>query len=127
MNKLRWDAAGKLPLILLAGLVAWVCVSSGVAMAEWSIFGHHRGGDVGQVEQDLEANPSLVNDQNYLSGHPRLAKLLERHPEAKAQIQQDPKGFFEALKAKRQQRQQQQSQSEQQQPPPQPHQPSSAE
>jgi hypothetical protein len=54
-----------------------------------------------QVEAELEANPSLVDDPKYLAAHPRLARMLDRHPEAKEKIRKDPKGFFEAMNRRR--------------------------
>ncbi len=54
-----------------------------------------------QVEAELEANPSLIDDPKYLAAHPRLARMLDRHPEAKEKIKKDPKGFFEAMNRRR--------------------------
>ncbi len=54
-----------------------------------------------QVEAELEANPSLVDDPKYLAAHPRLARMLERHPEAKGKIKKDPKRFFETMNRRR--------------------------
>ena len=56
------------------------------------------------VASDLEKNPKLVDDPNYLAQHPRLANYLERHPESKQKIKQDPKGFFQHLEHERRQR-----------------------
>lgn len=47
-----------------------------------------------QVEQELEQNPSLINDPHYLAQHPKLAEYLKRHPEAKGKIEKNPKAFF---------------------------------
>jgi len=45
-------------------------------------------------EEELEKNPKLVDDPNYLAQHPKLARYLKRNPEAKQKIKQDPKAFF---------------------------------
>jgi hypothetical protein len=50
---------------------------------------------VKEVARDLEKNPKLLDDPNYLEQHPRLANYLKKHPEAKEKIKQDPKGFFQ--------------------------------
>jgi hypothetical protein len=47
-----------------------------------------------EVEEELEKNPKLVNDPNYMAQHPRLAQYLSRHPESKQKIEQNPKAFF---------------------------------
>jgi hypothetical protein len=47
-----------------------------------------------EVEQELEKNPKLVDDPNYLAQHPRLAQYIRNHPEAKQEIERDPKAFF---------------------------------
>ena len=47
-----------------------------------------------EVEEELEKNPKLVDDPNYLEQHPRLARYLKHHPEARQKIEQDPKAFF---------------------------------
>ena len=47
-----------------------------------------------EVEQELEKNPNLVDDPNYLEQHPRLARYIKNHPEAKQEIERDPKAFF---------------------------------
>jgi hypothetical protein len=47
-----------------------------------------------EVEEQLEKNPKLVDDPNYLEQHPRLARYIKNHPEAKQEIERDPKAFF---------------------------------
>lgn len=54
-----------------------------------------------RVEAELEANPALVDDPKYLAAHPRLQRMLERHPEAKEKIRRDPQGFFAAMNRRR--------------------------
>ena len=53
------------------------------------------------VEQELEKNPGLLNDQQYLDAHPRLQQCVTTHPEATKLIQQNPQAFFAALKHQR--------------------------
>ena len=55
---------------------------------------------VKEVASDLEKNPKLVDDPNYLEQHPRLAHYLKNHPEAKQKIKNDPKGFFQHLEGR---------------------------
>lgn len=52
------------------------------------------------VENEVEQNPSLLNDPRYLSAHPHLAKFVSEHPEASQLIQQNPRAFFNAFNAK---------------------------
>jgi len=47
-----------------------------------------------EVEQELEKNPKLIDDPNYLAQHPKLARYIKNNPEAKQKIEQDPKAFF---------------------------------
>ena len=47
-----------------------------------------------EVEEELQKNPKLVDDPNYLAQHPKLARYLKNNPEAKQKIEQDPKAFF---------------------------------
>ena len=47
-----------------------------------------------EVEEELEKNPKLVDDPNYLAQHPKLARYIKNNPEAKQKIERDPKAFF---------------------------------
>jgi len=47
------------------------------------------------VGRQLEANPSLVTDQNYLNQHPDLAEFLEDHDQLRAQIDANPALFMQ--------------------------------
>ena len=42
------------------------------------------------IEQDLESNPSLVNDANYLEARPELQAYLNAHVQIRAQLQENP-------------------------------------
>lgn len=46
------------------------------------------------LERELESNPSLVNDPNYVQSEPDLQIFLSHHPNVKAEIQRDP-GYLE--------------------------------
>ena len=61
----------------------------------------NRRARMAQVEREIEANPKLVEDPNYLESHPGLKRMLEKHPEMRAKIEQDPKGFFEQMRSRR--------------------------
>ncbi len=56
-----------------------------------------------KVAEELEKNPKLLDDPNYLAQHPKLADYLQKHPEAKPKLKQDPKGFFKHLEDERSQ------------------------
>jgi hypothetical protein len=43
-----------------------------------------------EVSKDVHQNPSLLNDQNYLSSHPGLAKFMSEHPRVREQARQNP-------------------------------------
>jgi hypothetical protein len=47
------------------------------------------------VESEVEQNPSLLNDPQYLAAHPHLAKFVSEHPEATQLIQQNPASFLQ--------------------------------
>jgi hypothetical protein len=53
-----------------------------------------------EVEQELEKNPKLVDDPNYLAQHPGLAQYIKNHPEAKQEIEQDPRAFFANMESR---------------------------
>lgn len=54
-----------------------------------------------EVEQEVEQNPGLLNDQQFLDAHPRLEQFVSTHPDATKLIQQNPQAFFAALKQQR--------------------------
>ncbi len=53
---------------------------------------------IDEVVADVKKNPKVLDDPKYLAAHPRLAKYLEKHPDAKDKIKQDPAAFFQHLK-----------------------------
>lgn len=42
------------------------------------------------IEKDLESNPALVNDTNYLTSHPELRDFCDHNPGVKAELQRNP-------------------------------------
>jgi hypothetical protein len=51
-----------------------------------------------QIAAEIEKHPELVDDPSYLAAHPKLADYIQKHPEARKKIKEDPKGFFKHLK-----------------------------
>lgn len=47
-----------------------------------------------QVEKDLRQNPTLVNDEQFVSSHPGLKEFLESHPKIRKEITEHPKAFM---------------------------------
>lgn len=47
-----------------------------------------------EVEQALVSNPSLIDNQNFLSQHPNLQNFLNSHPEIRQALDQNPSGFM---------------------------------
>ena len=47
-----------------------------------------------RVNQDLQANPGLVNDRNYLNTHPQFAQFLETHPILQQRFSANPNSFI---------------------------------
>jgi hypothetical protein len=47
------------------------------------------------IAQDLNKNPQLVNDPNYVSNHPELNQFLKQHPDLKDRLQDNPAAFMQ--------------------------------
>jgi len=47
------------------------------------------------IDRDLRANPSLVNDASYLRAHPQLQAFLDQHPNVKEEIVENPRYFMQ--------------------------------
>jgi GrpB-like predicted nucleotidyltransferase (UPF0157 family) len=47
-----------------------------------------------EVAEQLRKDPSLVNNQEFVEGHPALKEYLRQHPEVREQISQNPNGFM---------------------------------
>lgn len=50
-----------------------------------------------QVEREVEQNPAVLSDPQFLAAHPSLGRFLAGHPEAASLIQQNPQAFFGAF------------------------------
>jgi phage-related protein len=50
----------------------------------------HRG-----IEKDLEKNPSLVNDLDYLKKHKSLDSFLRKNPRVEAEVKENPSAFMQ--------------------------------
>ena len=46
------------------------------------------------IDRDLQRNPSLVNNADYLKAHPELQAFLSQHPNIKQQIAENPRFFM---------------------------------
>ncbi len=46
------------------------------------------------IAKDLQSNPSLVKDSNYLTAHQELKTFLAAHPGVREEIQENPKQFM---------------------------------
>ena len=53
---------------------------------------------IDKIADEMEKDPKLIDDPDYLAQHPKLADYIKKHPEAKQKIKEDPKGFFQHLK-----------------------------
>jgi hypothetical protein len=59
------------------------------------------------IDRDLRANPSLINNAQYLQNHPQLQSYLGAHPRVTAELREDPNFFmrreqrFDAREARR--------------------------
>ena len=47
-----------------------------------------------EIAQQLRHNPSLVNDQNYVQGHPELQTFLQDHPGVREEMKETPRFFM---------------------------------
>ncbi len=47
-----------------------------------------------EIAQQLRHDPSLVNDQNYVQGHPELQAFLQDHPGVREEIKENPNYFM---------------------------------
>jgi hypothetical protein len=58
-----------------------------------------------EVAKDLRNNPSLVDDQQFVSSHPALKEFLENHPNIRKEIKEHPDAFMHKEKKYEQQEQ----------------------
>lgn len=47
-----------------------------------------------EVSKELRQNPSLVDDQQFVSSHPGLKEFLENHPKIRREIKEHPNAFM---------------------------------
>ncbi|PYV72935.1 MAG: hypothetical protein DMG96_24675 [Acidobacteria bacterium] len=52
-----------------------------------------------QIEKDLQKNPDLVNNPQYVNSHPELKRYLEGNPKIAADLKENPKAFIRNEKA----------------------------
>jgi hypothetical protein len=48
-----------------------------------------------EIDRQLRANPSLINDNNYLQATPQLQAYLTNHPQVRTQLTQNPAYFMQ--------------------------------
>ncbi len=51
-----------------------------------------------EVRKDLMRNPSLVDDQTYLSSHSGLREFLQAHPGVRQELKENPQAFIDREK-----------------------------
>ncbi len=47
-----------------------------------------------QIAKDLQKNPGLLDDQNYLNSHPELRQFLSTHAGVREQVKEHPQIFM---------------------------------
>jgi phage-related protein len=47
-----------------------------------------------EISEQLRANPSLVNDRDYVNNHPALQAYLQEHPQVREEIKENPRAFM---------------------------------
>jgi hypothetical protein len=48
-----------------------------------------------EISEQLQKDPSLVNNQHFVQAHPALQQYLQEHPEIRQQFQQNPSAFMQ--------------------------------
>jgi phage-related protein len=48
-----------------------------------------------EIEEQLEQNPALINDSNYLAQHPALQEFLNQHPQIREEFDENPRYFMQ--------------------------------
>jgi hypothetical protein len=67
-----------------------------------------------EIEQDLQNDPSLVNDRRYVSSHGDLEEFLEHHSRIRDEIRDNPDAF---MRKQRHQERREEEHGEEQRPP----------
>jgi hypothetical protein len=47
-----------------------------------------------EIAEQLRKNPSLLDDREFVKGHPALQEYLEQHPEVREEIRENPNAFM---------------------------------
>ncbi len=47
-----------------------------------------------ETAKELERNPRLVDDPNYMANHPGLKEWLDHHPNSREELKENPKAFM---------------------------------
>ncbi len=47
-----------------------------------------------KIARDLQRNPGLVNNPDYLEDHPALREFLNTHPEVRKELKENPRAFM---------------------------------
>lgn len=56
-------------------------------------------GNHSEIAEQISQNPSLLNNKEYLEGHPDLQQYLKAHPEAQKEFTENPNAFISALQS----------------------------
>jgi hypothetical protein len=48
-----------------------------------------------EIAEQLRKNPSLVNDQKFVSSHPALQQFLQQHPGVREEFTENPQAFMQ--------------------------------
>jgi len=52
-----------------------------------------------QIEKDLQRDPNLVNNPQYVNSHPDLKRYIERNPKIAADLKENPRAFIRKERA----------------------------
>ena len=52
-----------------------------------------------QIEKDLQRDPNLVNNPQYVNSHPDLKRYIERNPKIAADLKEKPRVFIRKERA----------------------------
>lgn len=81
-------------VILMATLMAAALSTPAFAQYDafqtWNVFAANHP----RTAQQIEANPSLINNENYVEHHSALNQFLLNHPGVRRQFQANPQGFL---------------------------------
>lgn len=52
-----------------------------------------------QIEKDLQRDPNLVNNPQYVNSHPQLRRYIEENPKTAADLKENPRAFIRKERA----------------------------